>query len=85
MGKQRNGKNKERSSVTNFHPRLKKASRVFKNVRFVFLTCEAINTERQQLTDKSHGDRSARTTVSEMFVPLLNLITEKNYTFDQFY
>lgn len=48
------------------------------------LMCEAINTERQQLTDKSHGDKSAKTTIREMFVSLLNFIIEKNHTFDQF-
>lgn len=47
--------------------------------------CEAINTERKQLTDKSHGDAPARTTTRETFVSLVNLIIGKNHAFDQFY
>lgn len=86
MEKQRNGRNKEGSNVRNFHPRLYSRHQGVLEMGDTFpLMCEAINTERQKLTDKSHGDKSAKTTIREIFVSLLNFIIEKNHTFDQFY
>lgn len=32
------------------------------------LMCEAISSEREQLTDKSQGDGSTRTSITESFV-----------------
>ena len=32
------------------------------------LMCEAVSSEREQLADKSHGDGSARTSITETFV-----------------
>ena len=44
---------------------------------YFFLICEAINTVKEQLTDKSHGDQSPRTNIRETFV-LWKSVCSKN-------